>query len=512
MEVTQEIKMIQKQISQINIKLNSYYNLLFDADDPLDMEVLTKQEKQEVIQKIEQLKQEKISLENIIMNDIAKTNPMIKEVIDKINDTESLKSKTLSHDMQLLLYELIYKCPPLLKNEYNIHIIIETIKKEAQSKFNSDIETLMHQISCLSKTILLDSKLEKYLANKDKFQKIYLLFKSDKLTKDKQIRQILDDYIENNISENEDIISYPKIKEIETIIETLPFVSRELLLKSNKKYLKQNIDNAKIINDVFLIYHLYKQNRFFLSYTIYEKIFATLENETNYFQKSDSIIAKLKISILLNVRNKDILSNFQQIKENNDINTTLSIAFLKCPSTHHQDKLLNFININEVRKSIERQGFYYHFLIKNINPNSNIYGSIDSIFDELNENHLKETLIHYFDQDNLEYIYFYDANKLQKTPLTFYKQFLSNIFSGSYLKQCMTEIDSPFINGRIIGSVIEKEDIQTAREVLKFGTTQTPNYNIDEEIIWNELFKLSDSMIEENNELEDKKIKVKNRI
>jgi hypothetical protein len=500
----------RKKIDEIKLEIREAYDKIRSNNeqlyDPMDENYLEDQEKKEMKQENIELENKIKLLKNMIINLICKSNPMIEnsEILQTINNYET----------KFLMYELVYKCPELLSNENNMKTII-----------NCSINNYF-RMRQLSTSILVDENLKDYL-NSKKIDKFYPILFSDILLKDLEIRKILDEYINNDAEYGYfDGISINNIKDLEIILKNIPNVSRKLILGCyNGEYLRKNIDNLKVINDLLLISKLYLRNKNsgFLNKSILSNIFDMFYNPTFmlvYVQslgKNYSNIDKLKIAILLNTCNEEILDNFMHIAYDYSYifedNPDIKIAMLKAPTVNHQNKLLDFLEFDDVKKSINNKGLYYHLLIEEIEKeNFQYFGDVKSLFnlDEMDKN-LKEKLLHYFDNENLENIYFFieNCNFLCQTPLTFYKQFLQNIFFGGYLEQCAKENNHEgcLFDQEILYNFIDEEYIKMAEHVLIKGKNMPANYNINEEIEWNELMTMAKATVQSDDEYKNKMLK-----
>lgn len=329
---------------------------------------------------------------------------------------------------------------------------------------------------------------------------------SDILVNDSEIKKFMNQYISDHISCNIGFCS----EDMETILKTIPYVSRELLLQSgDKEYLRRHIDDSKVIQDLFLIHNLYQQKKDegFLTDTLLENIFMTCEEENPFFKPDDPIMDQLKISVLLHTAKEEIISHFEELSGKYPTildHSMITVAMLKALSVFNQDRFLEFLKIEEVREDVlNRDGFYHHFLIDLINDersDDGYYGDILFIFCKYNLS--KEESVSYFDSYHLENIYFYDDGNFCKTPTAFYQQFSKNaFFDGCFkLEQCFHKgINPHFFDDKLISYCIDHQDyLGAACEILIQGKTN----NIDDEPYWDYLWKISQ---DEENSLSPKK-------
>lgn len=491
------IEEIQNQIEHLKDVIRSNSDQLFDAEDPMEPDILFPEEEKRIKDEIIKCDNKITNLERKQMNIIVQLYPQIKEST-LINEIES-------HKIKYLIYVLVYKCPKLLQNENNIKIILSYImQKDAGWAFYdpSKRKERIRTINRLSSSTLMDENLNLYLSckNLDQFQQVLT---SDILMQDKEFKKLLIAYIENKST---DYIFH--IKTMENILKKFPHISRKFLFYP-EKYLLKHIEDSKILRYLSLMRKMYSNQSLTLECgSILKRIFDTYNGEYYYikdidlkelFIKCNNKIDKLKISILLNLRDKDIIQHTIDILYNLDfecpsyeVTPTLIIALLKAANIHNQDILINFLDEEEIRRTILNQNnFYYHFLIEKINQEE--YGTITSMFDlQEDDANIIEKLKCYFDQLETKYIYFtmYDK-KTHKTPRTFYQQFIKNALSKTenYLSQCLNENQQEnfFCNGRIIFDIIDKEYICLGEDILKFGMDRPLNYDLNEEIYWNML-------------------------
>lgn len=479
-QIQKEINLKVEKIEKIEDEICGDQMLIFDAHDPMDsITALRPEEEDRLIQVIRQEKKKKETLEKEIMELICKKNPSIAN--------SNLLKNIQSHEMKYLLYNLINRCPSLLQNEQNLQIIISTLETSHNK------ENMQGLLQSLSPSILNDEHLQDFL-NREYNRNTLVVLCSDTLADDKEIVDMI----------REEDIRYDwgmeDIQTMENILEKIPHVSRELLLNCNSKYLRQNIHNDKVMNDLLLIFNLYQEQKnndgCFLKGSTLSQIFEILENENPYFITDMNVMDKLKISILLYSGDEQVISHFEEISKIYVTYTPIIIiAFLQAPSTEYQDKLLQFLLIGEVRKNVVNKGFYYSFLVEQMNQlDIDMYGNIKSIFTNVDEknadNNIQETLLHYFDKENLEYIYFYDEKEqICKTPVTFYQQFLQSVFFGGYLDLMAREHAYPnfLYNEAVIWHKLENEYVETAQSILQHGIHMSLDYNINKEIYWNEI-------------------------
>ena len=527
--MNQQIINLDKKIRKIQEQIKHYSNTLLDADDPIEFENLTVEEKSNVNDKIYELQCKEKNIESEIMNKICEINPQIKisNFLNNLTNCDQLSTgyyieNISSHDIKFLLYNLICKCPELLQNEYNIEIIYKFIHESTD--YYTCVSERIEAIKELSSFILKSEKLADYLFS-DNFHYIQKFLCSDILIKDEKLQEELE-----NLNKEKLQLQYyrlPYISMIEAIFRNIPSISRRLLLKLNdKNYFLEHVDDLQTLEKLFLIHELVyeKKDREVFEGSLLEDIFNVFDSE-NSLKKFNNKIDKLKIAILLNCADDKIVSHFKElINDENYIvdNSTVSIAMLKALSTSNQDKLSQFIQIDEIREELKnKQGFYYNFLIEQIKDD--FYGDVSSIFNDIDKNDpkIKEKLANYFNDFNLKNIYFYNNNKLQKAPVTFYQQFVTNVFSNNYLSHCRDEnqMNNFFCNFNIIMDIVDNDYICAARNILKQGINQTEDYNIDDEILWNRLFLIYHENMDESmnieletemlNKINSKKIKQK---
>lgn len=513
-ELDKQIVYLKEERSKIEKERNRYLDILFDAEDPQEMGHLTDEEEKSIYNSLEQLDEKKVDLENQMISLIDQIHPEIKG-LDHFN--------ICPHGIKIFGYELIYKCPELLEKKDNINIIYSYIKGEIRKDYsvyygeNDYNEKRAREILQLSPFILIDEKLYVYLEN-DSFSLmhgIHGILCSDILVQDGEIRKELDKMLKNNklsyyTSEGYKCYISPNVQLMEKILTNIPSISREFLLRcSDETYYKEHIDDLKLIKDICSIYHLYNYDNYgeneklVIDWDIYGstlhdifEIFSGIKPIDNvHLESIDDEIERMRLSILLRCCERDIFIHFQKIKNDYILeNPFVMIAMLKAQSTLMQDKLLQFLKIKEIREEIQnKDGFYYPFLIERIGELRNAsYGSVDDMFYDINEkvSTIKEQLVHYFDSYGLEYIYFYYGEKMCRMPITFYRQFSQNAFLGDYLGQCTDEYqeDNFFCQFDIIGYLIEDNYIRAAKDIMRMGISQPIDYDLDNEIYWNQLF------------------------
>lgn len=488
------IEEIQNEIEHLESIIRSNSDQLFDAEDPMDPDILFPEEEKRIKDEIRTCEHKIENLEKIQMDIIVQLYPQIKK--------STLISEIESHEIKYLIYKSVYKCPKLLQNETNIKVIFSYImQKSSECIFYRTKKEKINLIYRLSSSTLMDKNLNLYLSY-EHLDRFNLVLTSDILMQDKEFKKILLAFIENK--------STGYIFNIETkenILKKFPLISREFLFYPTK-YLLEHIEDSKILRYLSLMRKMYSNKSLTLEYgSILKNIFDTYNGKyymkdidlDTLFIKCNNEIDKLKISILLNLRNKDIIQHTVDILYDLDfecpsykVTPTLIIALLKSASIHNQDILINFLNEEEIRKTILNQNsFYYHFLIEKIDQED--YGTITSMFDVQEDDiNIIEKLKCYFDQLETKYIYFtMHDQKIHKTPRTFYQQFIKNALSKTeyYLEQCSNENqqDNFFGNGRIISDIIDKEYICLGEDILKFGMDRPLSYDLNEEIYWNML-------------------------
>lgn len=440
-------------------------------------------------------------------------NPKIvksQSVIKKVKDI-NFPSRVIN------LLELIDTYPQLLDYESNLVRLIRFIDYVPNFLY-------IHQLKKISFNILIDEQLEYYL-NPMVLEGMMALLESDILLSNSDFKSFLLEKIQGMNAYNYHF-QHSDVLEMERIMHLNPKFDKELLFlwglcprswqewtskDIRDRYLRENIGNERLIKDLIELSKLAKKESL-KAWALNDIIKTYNDKEEFCFEREDSEEFKMEIAVLLNLGNSSIREHYIQLRKHYERVLDIEMAqilkdkrvrsaMLGVDTTQSQDIVVEFLRQREIQEDIlGRKSVYCKFLLENGNSHLPFDGRCSYFFQELESNpcfRLESTqeqmkqLIDYFDSINGEYIYFYDnQSEFQKTPITFYKQFLHNIFFGGYLEQCfLKEEGNPdFCNEGIIDSFIEDNVIDVARQVIEFGKERNKNYNIEEEIIWNELY------------------------
>lgn len=278
-----------------------------------------------------------------------------------------------------------------------------------------------------------------------------------------------------------------------------------------KNYLKQNMSNEKILDD---IYSIYSKNKVVILKLLGIDVDITYYNNL-FFRTFDTDLEKMKIFLLANISNSEIVDNYMEkysyvylirrIGSDEELyeltkSFDMRIAMLSAKTVEHQNKLFLFLKETKIDVIDDKYPYHYLFPLSEIgNIDLNDFGNYRMLFKNMNidSNNYeiqKQQILNIFENVKENYFYFYDdKNELKKIPITFYKQFLNNVFFGGYLSQCMYDDGNsenmPFYDEEIIGNyAIDGNLKKTAIRTIELGIGKSVDYDITNEIIWNQLF------------------------
>lgn len=395
------------------------------------------------------------------------------------------------------LLKVIDKHPGLMSNENSIN----TITRLMTRNYFPYLHIKWH-LSELSTTFLNDQAIEFFLIeHAEVFGHCEEIYKSNSLLKNKDFNTLLMEKIKNNEIAHSFYYSKDSVEDMENIISIDEDCDKKLLFSIGEKDLndiRRNIENEDLINIFLLIAEGKKGYSKWLT-SIIEKF---NEHGNALLESKDDAFKRMKQIITLEVVDPEIFINYNNLLQtNNDWLNTKEVrtAMLNAKSVTHQNRLIRFLQEKEIRDELLREdSIYQDFLLNQImsldegeyGKYTHLLDGIINILKSVTVEEQKRNLSNIF--GNMEYIYFYnEEEQFTKTPTTFYRQFLSNVYSGGYISQCMYADNNtdnmPFYDEKIIEYAKENRLIDIAIRTMELGIDKDKNYNIEEEINWNRL-------------------------
>lgn len=402
----------------------------------------------------------------------------LKEKDPNISKSQLLKEQeeNLSEKQFALLLTIVEK-HHLIDNDNSIKEIASLISKEGVL-----YSQLKWELNNLSTSFLNDTDLNLFLFEHiEVFRKYMPIYSSEVLFQNEEFKQLLKkEKIKTNITQTF-YYEEQSVKDMEKLIEIDKNCDKQLLFAIGEidiEYIRKNITDQNLITSFIQLTRGQNTYSDWLTNII---DYYNQEEENNSFQR-------MQQAVLLEC---DIISHYNELlKRHNGLleNSKIKKALSKARTTTIQDKLIQFLQVNEIRNSmLQDDNIYQDFLLNSINrlPEKE-YGKYTHIFDSIKESSeseetKKSKLLNSF--SNMKYIYFYGQNgSFTKVSTEFYQKTLNDIHNEDALAP-YSEEKNPilFCDERIVNSYLENRLIDLSLRVLELG--------IESETIWTHLLE-----------------------